>query len=542
MRKAERPSPAARKLTKESLPRPMLAQAKRHNEKAFDPGELLAHVHDAIIVLDRDGIIRTWNAGAERVYGYASSEAIGKHIDLLYFPEEARLREAALLQPLHSNDLHEVRMRNRRKDGSEIFVSIRASLLRDPSGAVVGLVGCSNDITQQKNAEDALMRLRADLERRVEERTRDLTGVNRQLQDEMEERRRIELALRASQERLHHLLRQSPGVLYSCEPADDFAATFVSDNARSVFGYSAAELVHTPSFWLDHVHPDDREQVLRESAKIIEAGHHNQEYRFLHGDGSYRVLRDSAMAVRNEAGAVVEIVGYCADITGEKRAEQARREQEKLHFLTEALLTTQEAERKRISRELHDDLNQRLAVLILEIGLLERSLPTTGDAIRTELQALKERAADISDEVRRIALQLHSAGLDQLGLTAALEHECATVSDRTQIQTRFTSTLSREALPEQVALCLYRVAQECLRNIVRHSKARSATVQLEDAAGAIELTVTDDGIGFDPTEVRGRTSLGFISMSERIRSVNGTLTVESGGGRGTYVKVRVPLP
>jgi PAS domain S-box-containing protein len=539
MGKTRQAQPITRKLKR--IPRAGPRAASPQNVSPFDPGELLAHVHDSIIVTDLDGTIRSWNAGAERVYGYSSAEVIGKNIELLYFPEEAHLRETALLKPLRSKDLHELRLRDRRKDGSEIFVSIRASVLRDPSGAVIGLVGCSNDITQQKNAEDALLRLRADLERRVEERTRDLTDVNRQLQDEMEERRRVELALRASQERLQHLLRESPGVLYSCEPAHDFAATFTSDNVAAVFGYPTTEFVQTPSFWLDHVHPEDRERVLREAATIIEAGQHNQEYRFLHGDGTYRIIRDSAVAVRDDAGTVVEIVGYCADITGEKRAEQVRWEQEKLHFLTEALLTTQEAERKRISRELHDDLNQRLAVLILEIGLLERGLPKTGDAMKAELKALKARAADISDEVRRIALRLHSAGLDQLGLKAALEHECAIVSDHTEIQTEFTSTLSRE-LPEHVALCLYRVAQECLRNIVRHSKARLASVRLEDVAGAIELTVTDDGVGFDPREVRGRQNLGFISMSERIRSVNGTLLVDSGGGQGTQVKVRVPLP
>jgi len=513
----------------------------------FDAAELLAHIHDAVVASDVNGIIQSWNAGAERVYGYTASEAIGQNISLLYFPEDVTRHFGKRVTDLadavqKAQALHSQTLRRRHKDGREIFVSLRLALIRDETGEVARFVGCSNDVTESTHAKDALLRAHADLEQRVKDRTRDLVDLNDQLLEEVAERRRMELALRTSEERLQHLLRESPGVLYSCEPADDFAATFTSDNVTAVFGYSVEQFVREPSFWLDHVHPEDREHVLRNAARIVEKGQHSHEYRFLHGDGSYRVIRDSAVAVHDEFGTVIEVVGYCVDITGERHAEQARREQERLHVLAEALLTTQEAERKRISRELHDDLNQRLAVLILEIGLLERDLPAGGRKLRPSLIALKERAAQISDEVRRIALQLHSAGLDQLGLRAALEHECASISNRSPIRVDFRSKSVLEALPEAVSLCLYRVAQECLQNIVRHSKARHAKVTLELGAGGIQLLVEDDGVGFDPKQSRARESLGFISISERVRSVKGTLLIESAAGAGTDVKVHVPLP
>jgi PAS domain S-box-containing protein len=215
---------------------------------------------------------------------------------------------------------------------------------------VIGFVGCSHDVTERKNAEDELARSRADLEQRVQERTRALFELNCKLEEEVAERRRIAFELRESQERLKHLLLRSPGVLYSCEPFGDFPATFASDNAASVFGYPAQQFVQEPSFWVDHIHPDDRASVLEDAAKIAAAGSICLEYRFQHSDGSYRLLRDSAVAVRDESGKVVEIVGYCEDITGEKEAEQTRREQEKLRFLADTLFTTQESERRHFAR------------------------------------------------------------------------------------------------------------------------------------------------------------------------------------------------
>ena len=503
--------------------------------------DLLAQVHDAIIATDINGIICFWNASAERVYGYCADEVIGKSVGLLYFSEDVPLLHEAVLGPLRAKGLLEVRLRRRRKDNAEVFVSLRVSVIHDMSGIVIGYVGCSHDITERKKAEDELARTSADLERRVQERTRDLFELNFKLEEEAAERRRIAFELRESQERLQHLLLRSPGVLYSCEPSGNFPATFTSDNASSVFGYSAQQFVQEPSFWVDHIHPDDRARVLESAAKTLEAGFSCHEYRFQHGDGGYRFIRDSAVAVRDDAGAVVEIVGYCEDITAEKEAEQARKEQEQLRFLADTLLSTQESERRRISRELHDDLNQRLATLILGIGLLERDLPNAAHLIQSRLHELKEEAAKISDEVRRIALQLHSAGLEQFGLPAALEQECATLAVRSQITIGFESKSARKALPEDVSLSLYRVAQECLRNVVRHSQAQRAVVSLEDTADGIRLCVHDNGIGFEQNEVRARKSLGLISMNERVRQVNGTLILNSSKGGGTSVEVCVPI-
>lgn len=501
--------------------------------------EILAQVHDAIIATDLSGIIRVWNAGAERIYGYSAGEALGKHIGLLYFPEDAA--EEDTLGPSRAKGLLMLTGRRRRKDGTEIYVSIRISTIRDSGGEAVGLVGCGHDITERKLAQDQLARHAADLERMVQVRTRHITALNSQLEMEVAEGQRIALELQENQRRLQHLLLSSPGVLYSCEPCGDYPATFLSDNATSIFGYPAAQFIGDRSFWVKHIHPDDLPEVMASANKIIEQGLFRHEYRFLHRDGTYRYIRDSAAAVRDKSEKVVEIVGYCEDITREKQAERAQKEQEKLRFLADTLLTTQEAERRRISRELHDDLNQRLASLILDIGLLERDLPRSPSETRTRLHNVKDAAARISDEVRRIARQLHSAGLEQFGLTAALEQECRSVEERAEMRVDFESKTARTILPEDVSLCLYRVAQECLRNIARHSGAKSAVVALHDCGDGIRLSVQDDGVGFEPEEIRIREGLGLISMNERVRLLNGSFRLDSGKGRGTRVEVQVPL-
>lgn len=504
------------------------------------PAELLAQVHDAIIATDTNGIVRSWNPGAERLYGYTAAEMLGRDIRTLHFPEDLPNVDQSVLLPLRSSSVNQLTTRRRRKDGRSVIVSLRLRVIHDSSGQPVGTVGCSHDITALLQSQEALQKTLDNLEAHVAERTRDLSTANQRLESEIQERRRIETALRASEERLRHLLRRSPGVLYSCEPRENFPATFVSENMAATFGFAAEAFLRDPKFWIEHVHPDDRERVFAQIDRGGDEGQWVVEYRFRHASGEYRQVRDSTVVVRDDAGRVIEFVGHMADITEEKLASEAKREQERLRFLAEALITAQEAERKRISLELHDDLNQRLATLILEIGILQRNPPRTGAELRARLSALKTQSAQISDEVRRIALQLHSAGLEQFGLRAALEQECATLSGLAGMKITFRCKSAPENLPPHVALCLYRVTQECLRNVVKHSGAGRAAVSLGVRRSCIRLYIADRGAGFDLEKIRARKSLGLISIHERVREVGGTVRLDSGPGRGTRVEILVP--
>jgi len=316
----------------------------------FSGVDLVDQVHDAINATNSKGILVAWNAASERLYGYSSDEVLGHCVSLLFFPEDLPTLNRDIIAPLKTKDFHELVVRNRRKDGAEIFVALRLSVMRDEAGTIVGMIGCSNDITQRKNAEDVLLQ-------------------------EIAERKRVEHALRESEEKLKQLLLRGPAVLWVSRPSGDYRATFMSENVKTVFGYDPEDFLGDSAFWLARVHPEDLPYLLSKIEERIAAGQWFTDYRFRHADGEYRFIRDSAVAVKDDFGNVVELIGHMVDVTAEKQAEADRLESEKLRLFAEALITAQEAERKRVSRELHDDLNQRLASLILDLSLLHRIRP-----------------------------------------------------------------------------------------------------------------------------------------------------------------------
>jgi signal transduction histidine kinase len=202
------------------------------------------------------------------------------------------------------------------------------------------------------------------------------------------------------------------------------------------------------------------------------------------------------------------------------------------------LIDTQEQERRRLSRELHDDLNQRIAVLELDVDALEKSA-ASDNGLRNGLRRIRDQVRELSREVRRIAWKLHTTLLDNLGLVPALESFAREFSERDGIPVRFVAPGIPADVPRPVAVALYRITQEALRNVSRHSGAHDAAVELQYSENWIELAVRDSGIGFDQTEAP--PGLGLTSMEERARLINGTFEVESRPGAGTEIRVRAPL-
>lgn len=205
------------------------------------------------------------------------------------------------------------------------------------------------------------------------------------------------------------------------------------------------------------------------------------------------------------------------------------------------LIDVQEAERRRISRELHDDLNQKIATLSMNISQLKRNVPLPDGALISELDQLRETASGLTNEVRRLSHQLHPAVLEHLGLVKALESYIASFADEEQIDVRLSAELPDERIPFQTSICLYRVAVEALRNVARHSGARSAVVSLKRNSDALELCVSDSGMGFDVEKFRHDGGLGLVSIEERLRLLQGGCEIFSTPGRGTMLVAKVPL-
>jgi signal transduction histidine kinase len=204
------------------------------------------------------------------------------------------------------------------------------------------------------------------------------------------------------------------------------------------------------------------------------------------------------------------------------------------------LLTAQEDERRRLAREMHDDVSQRLAVAAIEAGNVEQQLAT--DPARGLLSQLRERLIALSDDVHRISRRLHPSILDDLGLTDAIRSECDRISEQEKVVVDFHSGQLPEHVPKDVALCLYRVAQETLRNAVKHSRTERIDVTLSADAEFLYLEVRDYGCGFDTIASRGQPGLGLASIEERVRLADGALAINAAPGQGTSVSVTVPLP
>ncbi|HEU0253867.1 MAG TPA: sensor histidine kinase, partial [Pyrinomonadaceae bacterium] len=226
---------------------------------------------------------------------------------------------------------------------------------------------------------------------------------------------------------------------------------------------------------------------------------------------------------------------FMIDITDRKRAEEA------LKDLGGRLITAQEEERSRIARELHDDLNQRMALLSIELEQIQQEVGKPA-ILRRRVHALQMQAQEIAADIHRLSYKLHPSKLDHLGLGAAVTSLCEELSKAGKLNVDLRLKGFPADLPRDLTLSVFRVVQESLRNSVKHSGAQAAQVVLEKSNRAVRLSVSDNGCGFDEKSASLSQGLGFISMRERIRFVGGEMHVYSQPERGTRIEVSVPLP
>jgi signal transduction histidine kinase len=228
-----------------------------------------------------------------------------------------------------------------------------------------------------------------------------------------------------------------------------------------------------------------------------------------------------------------------ADHELHSRGKSLQVAQDELRLLAGRLLQAQEDERRRVAREMHDDWTQRLAVLAIDAATLEAQLDPSSN-VHGRLRAMRGELVRLPEDVHALSRQLHPSILDDLGLVAALRSECASVTRREGVAVGYRSDDVTPSLPKDVALCVYRVAQEALRNVVKHSGINEASVSLVESGRELILTIQDRGVGFGTAGARSREGLGLSSMAERVRLVQGKLTVESKPGQGTTVTVCIP--
>jgi signal transduction histidine kinase len=306
---------------------------------------------------------------------------------------------------------------------------------------------------------------------------------------------------------------------------------FWSEETFRIFKYDRTT-TPTVERVLQRTHPQDAAFVKETIERASQDGTDlDFEHRLLMPDGSVTHVHVVGHADKDESGEL-EYVGAVMDVTERRRAEA------ELEDLAGRLIHAQEEERRRVGRELHDHISQMLGVLTIKIDQLQTSGEIAPD-IGGALDDLRRETGNITDEVRRLSHRLHSSTLDYLGLVPALQKLVSEFSERHDIAITFAHA-SVPSLPSEVALCLFRIAEEGLANIARHSRARSARVHIAGTEGGIHLRLEDAGTGFDMTAPERKAGLGLISMQERLRLLHGTMHVDSAPSRGTRIDAWVP--
>jgi len=212
----------------------------------------------------------------------------------------------------------------------------------------------------------------------------------------------------------------------------------------------------------------------------------------------------------------------------------------RLRELAGKLIAAQDAERATIARDMHDDFNQQLAAMAIAISNLRKRAPVPAGELDDVLCTLHERTVALTEQVRHFSHDLHPRMVAHVGLAPALRAHCAQVAAQHSLQVRFTASDDLSTVPPEAAICVFRIVQEGLRNIVTHAEVREAAVTVAKAGDRLEVTIVDSGRGFEPEVVAATGGLGLLSMEERARSVGGSLTIISGQGRGTRLQVQLP--
>lgn len=343
---------------------------------------------------------------------------------------------------------------------------------------------------------------------------------------------RSQATLRESEERFRLVANTAPVMIWMSDP--DKLCTYFNAGWLDFTGRSLEE--EFGNGWAQGVHADDLQRcwtIYSESFDQREL--FQMEYRLRRYDGEYRWIFDQGLPRFNADGTFAGYIGTCIDVTERKAAEEA------LSSIGRKLIEAHEEERTRIARELHDDFNQRITLLAVNLTGLRKGLPTRDSQFNHALQDAIEQVGELGHDMQALAHRLHSSKLEYLGLTAACAGVCRELSDRDQIRIEFHSEGVPKKLPQEIALCLFRILQEALQNAVKHSGVQDFQVSLVGGLYDIELTVQDSGVGFDFAEAIKGPGIGLTSMKERLKLVDGELLLDSQLQRGTKIHARVPL-
>ena len=478
-----------------------ITERRRSDETHARLAAIVASSDDAIISKDLTGTITSWNAGATRVFGFTPEEVIGHSITLL-IPSELRDQETDILKRLRRGEridhFETVRVT---KSGKRLDVSLTISPIRDSKGRIIGASKVARDITERKRFQDALRESQAQLALALESSRTAMFDW-----DLIELRGKWNEQLAA---------------LYQFWPSGEYI---------------------TREEWHSLLHPDDVGRLVEEvNTAITEKDQFQFEYRTVPPDGEVRWVLSHGRIERDAAGKAIRMIGTHTDITDRKQVE----EMAKVREFTGQLLTAQDAERRRLARELHDSAGQIVAALQMQLTPMKTDAEKLSPAFTAGIGDSLALLQQLSQELRTVSHLLHPPLLDERGLPSALRWYIEGFAERSKIEVELELAEDLGRLPCEMETALFRIVQESLTNIHRHSGSKRACIRVHRSDDNLCLEVQDFGRGMmipqnNGSSVTPRSGVGIQGMHERVRQWNGHFEIQSTGS-GTLVCVHLPV-
>jgi PAS domain S-box-containing protein len=484
--------------------RKLAEEALCTSEERLRMAQWAAHI--GIFDLNLQTGVDTWTPETEALYGLSPggfSGTLSAFENLIHPDDRERVIELTR-EMIRTRQPADGEWRVVWPDGSVHWIAGRGQVLTDESGAPSRMLGVNMDITERKRAELALRETNLALENQ--------TAV-----------------LHSREELLKIFVKNVPAAVAMLDC--DMRYLQVSDRWCSSYLPGRAQVLGRSHY---EIFPDMPERWKEVHRRALQGETLRADEDHWDGQDGTHWARWEVRPWKTAEGAVGGILILAEDIGRRKQMEQT------LADMSRKLIESQEQERARIARELHDDISQRLALMSIEIEQVEECSEKPSE-VRDRARELSMRAKEISTDIQTLSHELHSSKLDYLGIVGGMKSWCSEFGERQGIGIEFKSSGLPNPPPPEVSLCLFRVLQEALHNAAKHSGVKRVDVQLGEESGGIQLTVSDLGKGFDVAAAMRDRGLGITSMRERVRLVGGTIVIGSTPLGGTTVHVRVPL-
>ena len=451
---------------------------------------------ECVKVLDGSGHVLTMNpAGLAMIEADTPEQIVGQNVLRVVAPEYHKaftdLSRRVLAGATGTLEFEIIGFKGTRR-----WLETHAVPLRGPQGKIHSVLGITRDVTERKRAEQAL---------------------------------------RDSQERLQLVARATNDAVWDWDLVTD--ELWWAEGFQKMFGYAPDEIEPSAESWYRRLHPEDRERVITGVRAAIDGGETfwSDEYRFLRKDGAYAEIYDRGYVIHDANRRPVRMVGSMMEVSERKRTEA------QLRNLAARLEAIREEERTRIAREIHDEVGQALTALKMDLAWLGKKVPPRGKPVREKLLGMEGVIDGTMDALHRILAELRPGVLDDLGLPAAIRWLAEEFKRRAGIDCTVQITGGDPPLESGQATAVFRILQEALTNVARHAQARRVEIRLHVLPTAFELVVTDDGRGITPSELIASGTLGILGMRERALTWHGRVTVGGEPGRGTTVRVFMPM-